>query len=132
MIIFHRIVWYPSNHDFFYLFLKLYYVIVTENVEKLSYYERNKEKLKKKKDYNMKKVKKKIEKDQNSIMKIIKKKDKNIKEIDIKTWVLIKKQWKEYRKQWYQKLDKENNKYLTNVLNRYFLLQVKQMIIQLF
>ena len=44
-----------------------------------------------------------------------------------------KKQLKEYRKQWYQKLDKENkNKYLTNVLNRYFLLQVKQMIIQLF
>ena len=40
----------------------------------------------------MKKVKKKIEKDQNNIMKIIKKKDKNIKEIDIKTWVLIKKQ----------------------------------------
>lgn len=62
-------------------------------------------------------------------MKIIKKKDKNIKEIDTKTWVLIKKKkkkLKEYRKQWYQKLDNENkNKYLTNVLNRYFLLQVK-------
>ena len=71
---------------------------MTENVEKLSYYERNKEKLKKKKDYNMKKVKKKIEKDQNSIMKIIKKKDKNIKEIDIKTWVLIKKTMKRIQK----------------------------------
>lgn len=35
---------------------------MTENVEKLSYYERNKEKIKeKKKDYNMKKIKKKIE-----------------------------------------------------------------------
>ena len=39
----------------------------------------------------MKKIKKKIEKDQDNIMKIIKKKDKNVKEIDIKTWVLIKK-----------------------------------------
>ena len=63
-----------------------------------------KKKLKKKKDNNMKQIKKKIKKDQDNIMKI-KKKDKNIKEIDTnKTWVLIKKQnkkkqWKEYRKQ---------------------------------
>ena len=49
------------------------------------------EKIKEKKDNNMKKIKKKIKKDQDSIMKI-KKKDKNIKEIDTKTWLLIKKQ----------------------------------------
>ena len=46
----------------------------------------------------MKKIKKKIEKDQDNIMKIIKKKDKNVKETDIKTWVSIKKTIKRIQK----------------------------------